>query len=134
MIDAAVIGHDSGQAFLFRGDTYARYDVSGDAISSGPTPITDGWSKLAGTDFAGGIDAAARVQEVSLLRPTRSFAYLFKGDKYAKYALDRGNEMPTAPTSIGDAWPGFRDIGFDRDIDCATDVIMPETVASSRHD
>jgi len=56
-IDAAV-NWGNGKVYLFKSDSYVRYDMASDRMDDGyPLAIADHWNGLAGAGFADGIDA-----------------------------------------------------------------------------
>lgn len=56
-VDAAV-NWGNGKVYLFKADSYVRYDVASDRVDDGyPLAIADHWNGLAAAGFADGIDA-----------------------------------------------------------------------------
>ncbi|MFI7103004.1 hemopexin repeat-containing protein [Streptomyces sp. NPDC050161] len=75
-IDAA-LNWGNGKLFLFKGDSYLRYDITADRADSGyPRKIAGAWPGL----FTQGLDAA--------VYPGGRFAYFFRGDRYQRYDVD----------------------------------------------
>ncbi|MFI6768479.1 hemopexin repeat-containing protein [Streptomyces sp. NPDC050355] len=75
-IDAAV-NWGTGKLFLFKGDSYVRYDITADRMDTGyPRKIAGNWPGL----FGQGLDAA--------VYPGGRFAYFFRGAFYQRYDVD----------------------------------------------
>lgn len=57
-VDAA-LNLEEGKVYLFRRDSYVRYDVATDKVDDGyPLPIAGNWPGLAEAGFGDGIEAA----------------------------------------------------------------------------
>ena len=99
-LDAAV-NAGNGFVYLFRGRSFASYDVAADQLTgvgelSAWRLSTDGW-------FDAGVDAAVNYGDGNL--------YFFRGDRYVRYDLASGS-VAAAPRLIGDYWTGTREVGF----------------------
>ncbi|WP_456846975.1 hemopexin repeat-containing protein [Cellulomonas sp. P5_C6] len=56
-LDAACVWNN-GKVYFFRGDSYVRYDVAGDAVDAGyPQPIAGGWAGLGDAGFGDTVQA-----------------------------------------------------------------------------
>ncbi|MFF3863306.1 hypothetical protein [Streptomyces sp. NPDC002209] len=107
-------GHSS-DLYLFKGDSYVRYALNAERITSGPATISNGWPGLRGTPFTTGIDAAC-------LRPGSSTElYLFKGDSYVRY--DTAGERIVHRNTIAAGWPGLSASTFKNGIHAAANVL-----------
>lgn len=54
----AVVNWGNGKVYLFKADSYVRYDMASDRVDDGyPLAIADHWNGLAAAGFADGIDA-----------------------------------------------------------------------------
>ncbi|MBD0741483.1 hemopexin repeat-containing protein [Streptomyces sp. CBMA152] len=109
---AAPVPGDADALYLFKGDSYLRYDLKEDKAESwgSDSPvlkIADHWPGLKGTGFEDGITAAAAVPG------TTDAIYFFKGDSYLRYNLTTdkaetwGGDTPVL--KIADHWPGLAD-------------------------
>ncbi|WP_424639363.1 glycosyl hydrolase family 18 protein [Embleya sp. AB8] len=91
------------------------------AVADQPKPIGDAFHALRGTVFEHGVDAVFDVPgELAL----RNEVYLFKGDQYARMAVDlggTGDKITNGPLSIADNWGDLKDKApeFTRDLDSA---------------
>jgi hypothetical protein len=94
-VDAAV-AWPNGKAYLFRGDSYVRYDVADEQLDDGyPRKIKDGWPGLWSSD----IDA------IVLEPPGR--AYFFRDDEYVQWNMFLDRADPGFPRKIAVDWPGL---------------------------
>lgn len=85
-IDVALpgIGDFTGDAWLFCGDEYVRYELETDVVASGPKKITDGWGSGSWPrQFVGGIDAAFynNARNVVFLRGAMAIEYDIARDR-----------------------------------------------------
>ncbi|MFI7317123.1 hemopexin repeat-containing protein [Streptomyces venezuelae] len=113
MIQAAATWKD--YVYLFRGDTYAKFDMPGNKAVSTTGSIQGEWAGLAGTTFERDIDAT--VEWIDFAADIR-YTYFFKGDQCLKYYPAK-DEVVRGPVSIAQAWPELAKVGFDRDLDAA---------------
>ncbi|MFE5593815.1 hemopexin repeat-containing protein [Streptomyces sp. NPDC056549] len=75
-IDAAV-NWGNGKLYLFKGDSYVRYDITADRVDPGyPRTIAGSWTGL----FTEGVDAA--------VYPGGRFAYFFRGEEFQRFDVD----------------------------------------------
>ena len=90
-VDAALVfppgvgpTHTNNVAYLFRGDSYVKWDLSRDSECQGPTAISDGFSGL----------SFDKVDSVLVFPPgvgpgyARNVAYIISGDSYVKWDLE----------------------------------------------
>ncbi len=116
-IDAAINGQGrfAGKCYLFKGDSYVRYDWASDRTDTGyPKKIAGNWPGLP-ADFASGIDAAINGQG--------RFAgkcYLFKGDSYVRYDWASDRTDAGYPKKIAGNWPGLPS-GYTSSFDAAVE-------------
>lgn len=98
-IDAVVVWPTNGKAYFFSGDKYVRYDIADDKADSGyPKLIKRNWPGLPNS-FASEIDAV-------VAWPTNGKAYFFKGDKCARYDIERDKTDPGYPKPMRGHWYG----------------------------
>ncbi|MEU9703491.1 hemopexin repeat-containing protein [Streptomyces sp. NPDC047981] len=75
-IDAAV-NWGNGKLYLFKGDSYVRYDITADRVDPGyPRTIAGNWTGV----FSTGLDAVAY--------PGGRFAYFFRGGEFQRFDVD----------------------------------------------
>lgn len=106
------------QAWLFRGDTYLRYDLGRETIAAGPRRISEDWTGLRNTAFTIAVDAALPV-------PGSAEAWLINGPDYVRYDLAR-ELITVGPRPIADGWPGLKGTRFADGFDAA--LAVPEEV------
>ena len=93
--DAAVCW-PNGKAYLFRGDSYVRYDRADEHVDEGyPKKIAEGWPGV----WDGGIDAI-------VLDPP-SHAIFFRNDEYVRWNTFLDRPEPGFPRKIAGDWPGL---------------------------
>ncbi|KAL2921169.1 Albumin-2 [Bienertia sinuspersici] len=116
-IDSAFASDENGVAYIFSGNTcakwyYAADNSSHDAILEGPKPIAAMFPFFRRTMFETGVDAAFESSH-----PYE--AYLFKGKNYAKisYSPDGGHLVGIA--SINEFWPCLRGTTYEDGFDAA---------------
>lgn len=103
-IDAA-INRGDGKLFLFRGDSYVRYDIASDRVDADyPLSIAEQWHGLGEIGFGSDLDAAVAWPNGKV--------YFFKGDQYVSYDLASDRAEDGNPRSIADGWAGLADAGF----------------------
>ena len=104
-IDAAFASHRCNEAYLFKGDQYARINfapgTTNDYLRNCPMEITVGFPSLEGTVFQDGIDAAYCAK-------AKDEAYLFKGDTYALINYAPGTLDDYIIRSVTPISSGFR--------------------------
>jgi hypothetical protein len=106
----AAINWSDGKLFLFRGDSYARYDIAADHVDDGyPLLIADQWPGLADLGFGSDLDAA-------VLWPNGK-AFFFKGDQYVRFDVASDQADAGYPQPIADGWAGLAAAGFAEGID-----------------
>ena len=101
----AVVEWGNGKAYLFRGSTYARFDIKADRMDPGfPKPLAGNWP---GFPWTSGFDAAVSWGNGKV--------YFFKGDQYLRYDVKTDQIDPGFPKRmLKENWPGFPWIdGFD---------------------
>ncbi|MBT2393410.1 hypothetical protein J7E87_29355 [Streptomyces sp. ISL-1] len=75
-IDAAV-NWGTGKLFLFKGDSYVRYDITSDRVDPGyPVKIAGRWPGLFSQDLDAAVYSGGR------------YAYFFRGNDYQRYDVD----------------------------------------------
>lgn len=119
---ALTLPDEKDYLYLFRGDTYLRYDVANEQIISGPHSIAQDWPGMKDAGFARNIDAAFMDQR-DYLASTVDTYFFFKGDRYVTFDPVR-NRVSGGPYLIGDQWPGLKEAGFDRDLDAVVYQII----------
>jgi len=103
-IDAAVNGRGSfaGSVYLFKGNQYVRYSWAKDRVEPGyPQPIARYWKGLP-ANFGNGIDEAVNGEGAY-----SAYAYLFKGNQYARYSWSKDRMDGGYPQPIAGNWKGF---------------------------
>lgn len=100
-LDAAVNWGD-GFAYVFKGDSYLRYQVVAD-VTNGPFAIADRWHGLGEAGFGRDLDACLPWYD--------GRAYFFKGDRYLAYDM-LASAVIGEPRSIDPGWPGLGAAGF----------------------
>ncbi|MFD3996253.1 hemopexin repeat-containing protein [Streptomyces sp. NPDC058548] len=84
-IDAAV-NWGNGKLYLFKGDSYVRYDITADRVDPGyPRPLAGNWTGLS----PDGVDAAAY--------PGGRFAYFFRGGQFQRFDVDADRVDASGP-------------------------------------
>ncbi|MET8750369.1 hemopexin repeat-containing protein [Streptomyces sp. NPDC004667] len=84
-IDAAV-NWGNGKLYLFKGDSYVRYDITADRVDPGfPVRIADRWTGV----FPANLDAVAY--------PGGRYAYFFRGGQYQRFDLDADQVDASGP-------------------------------------
>jgi hypothetical protein len=127
-VDAA-LNYENGKLYLFRGNSYVRYDLDQDRVEPGwPKKIgrddvtgQENWPGMArakaanGRSFADGVDAALRIErfDPKTGKPVRK-VYFFKGDAYVRYDVAQDRVEDGWPKRIGrdhvtgeENWPGM---------------------------
>ncbi|KMT16251.1 hypothetical protein BVRB_3g054050 [Beta vulgaris subsp. vulgaris] len=104
-VDAAFESSRPFEAYLFKGDQYARINYSANGHLITITSIRQNWPCLRGTMFENGFDAA-----FALHVPNE--AYLFKGDSYGRLKFTPGatNDELRWSGKIKDSWRGLASI------------------------
>lgn len=106
-------GPFTGACYLFKGDSYVKYDLATDkAVAGYPKKIAGNWPGLPSL-FCSDIDAA--------INGEGAFAgncYFFKGDSYVKFDWVKDHAVYDAPKKIAGNWPGLP-AGFEGDLDAA---------------
>ncbi|MFG2484999.1 hypothetical protein ACGFSI_19865 [Streptomyces virginiae] len=116
-LDAAcLVPGTTTDVYLFKGDTYVRYDCNGEEIRGGIRSISSGWPALR-PPFTSNLDAAC------LVPGTTTDVYLFKGDTYVRYNCS--GESVRSSGRISDGWPGLRNTPFTSNLDAA--CLVPGT-------
>lgn len=96
IIDAAVVAPGGADAYFFRGDRYARFNVAEDRVCDGyPLDLDTYWHGLWGS----GLDAA-------VLWPNGKL-YFFRGPLYARYDFEDDQVDGGYPLPIAGAWRGL---------------------------
>lgn len=102
--------------FIFRGDSYYRYNGTKDRITALPKKISADWKGLNGSKCTSRVDAVARVPNIA--GDSRSSAYFFCGNEYVPYDFALG--AATGKTGkIAEKWPQFKGTDFEGGIDAA---------------
>ncbi|CAL9628931.1 hemopexin repeat-containing protein [Streptomyces sp. NPDC095602] len=84
-IDAAV-NWGTGKLYMFKGDSYLRYDVTADRVDPQyPRKISPAWPGV----FTSNLDAA--------IYPGGRFAYFFRGDTYQRFDVDQDQVDQSGP-------------------------------------
>ncbi len=106
-------GPFTGACYIFKGDSYVKYDWNTDqAVAGYPKKIAGNWPGLPSLFFSD-IDAA--------INGEGAFAgncYFFKGDSYVKFDWVKDHAVYDAPKKIAGNWPGLP-AGFEGDFDAA---------------
>ncbi|MEU6395348.1 hemopexin repeat-containing protein [Streptomyces sp. NPDC046939] len=123
---ALVLPEEKDYLYIFRGDTFVRYDVANEQILYGPETIADQWPGMKDAGFQRNIDAAFLDQEDVPFGTVDTY-YFFKGDRFVSYDGLR-NRVSGGPYLIADKWPGLKAAGLDRDLDAVVYQIIPAQV------
>jgi hypothetical protein len=106
-------GPFAGYCYIFKGDSYIKYDWSADrAVPGYPKKIAGNWPGMP-AEFCYDLDAAVDGQE--------GFAgacYFFKGDSYVKFSWTNDRAFPDCPKRVAGNWPGLP-AGFEGGFDAA---------------
>ena len=106
-------GPFSGNCYLFKGDSYLKFDwSSGSAVHGYPKKIAGNWPGMP-SDFCHDIDAA-----VNGHGPFAGNCYFFKGDSYVKFDWKNDRAYSDCPKKVAGNWPGLS-AGFEGDFDAA---------------
>src|SRR6266568_648390 len=109
--DTAVNWGD-GTLFFFKDDQYSRYRIAGGHLDDGyPLYIRDHRPGMKDAGFDADLDAAVNWGNGKV--------FFFKQDQYVRYDIKTDKVDDRKPLSIGDKWPGMKDVGFDADLDAA---------------
>ena len=104
-------GPFAGNCYIFKGDSYIKYDWTSDkAVTGYPKKIAGNWPGMP-SDFCHDLDAAINGQG--------AFAgncYFFKGDSYVKFDWKNDRAYPDCPKKVAGNWPGLPS-GFEGDFD-----------------
>ena len=104
-------GPFAGNCYIFKGDSYIKYDWTSDkAVTGYPKKIAGNWPGMP-SDFCYDLDAAINGQG--------AFAgncYFFKGDSYVKFDWKNDRAYPDCPKKVAGNWPGLPS-GFEGDFD-----------------
>jgi hypothetical protein len=92
-------GPFAGNCYIFKGDSYLKYDWNADqAVSGYPKKIAGNWPGMP-AEFCADLDAAINGQG--------AFAgncYFFKGDSYVKFDWSKDRAASGYPKKIADGW------------------------------
>uniref|UniRef100_A0A5B7BS04 Uncharacterized protein n=1 Tax=Davidia involucrata TaxID=16924 RepID=A0A5B7BS04_DAVIN len=120
-IDAAFASSRSNEAYIFKGDQYARINfapgTTDDYFINPPRRITLGFPSFKGTVFQDGLDAAFSAKATNE-------AYVFKGNTYARinYAPGTTNDyIINHVTPISDGFHSLKDIIPRYPCDCSSE-------------
>jgi hypothetical protein len=122
----AALNYGNGKASFFRGASYVRYDIAGNAVDfASVEPIAPLWPGLGEAGFGSALDAA--------VNPGTGKVFFFKEDRYLAYdaALDRVVEG--YPRPIAGNWPGLEEAGFGDDIDASWVALAAHAPPPSGH-
>jgi hypothetical protein len=107
-----VLDGPARHAFLFKGDSYVRYDRLQDHMDPGyPASVAAYWPGMAGTGFASGLDA--------VLPWYGSKVYFFKGASYVRFDMVSNRVDAGYPLPIRGSWQGLAEAGFGAGLDAA---------------
>lgn len=102
-IDAAFRSTTDKEAYLFKGDKYARIDYGTNRLVQSIKNIIDGFMCFRGTIFENGIDAAFASHKTNE-------AYFFKGEYYARVTFTPGTTYDYIMDGVRrtlDYWPSL---------------------------
>jgi hypothetical protein len=106
-------GPFAGNCYIFKGDSYVKYDWNADrALPGYPKKIAGNWPGMP-ADFCFDLDAAINGQG--------AFAgncYFFKGDSYVKFSWTDDRAFSDCPKKVAGNWPGLPS-GFEGHFDAA---------------
>lgn len=95
-------GPFAGNCYIFKGDSYVKYDWNTDrAVSGYPKKIAGNWPGMP-SDFCSDLDAAINGQGAFT-----DNCYFFKGDSYVKFSWLNDRAFPDCPKKIAGNWPGL---------------------------
>jgi len=108
-LDSAV-NWGNGKVYVFRGDSYLRYDIAADRVDDGyPLPVSGNWPGFAETGFTDGIEGG--------FVTGGGKAYFFRRGRYVRYDVAADRVDDGYPLPVAGNWPGLAEAGFADSVD-----------------